>query len=109
MALLQISNNHQKGQMLIEILIVIAISAIMLPALLTGLFSSTQGKAQQGQRVQAIALMKEAEEVVVKAFKDATKQFQKQNITKQIEYLENHGVSPKNEYLLSLRRLISSM
>lgn len=50
--------------MLIEILIVIAISAIMLPALLTGLFSSTQGKAQQGQRVQAIALMKEAEEVV---------------------------------------------
>lgn len=36
----------------------------MLPALLTGLFSSKQGKAQQGQRVQAVALMKEAEEVV---------------------------------------------
>ncbi len=64
MELLQIFNKNQKGQMLIEILIVIAISAIMLPALLTGLFSSTQGKAQQGQRVQAIALMKEAEEVV---------------------------------------------
>ncbi len=50
--------------MLVEILLVIAITAIMLPALLTGLISSKQGKAQQGQRVQAIALMKEAEEVV---------------------------------------------
>lgn len=52
---------------------------------------------------------KEAETTVVQAFKDATKQFQKQNIEKQIDYLENQGVSPKNEYLLSLRRLISSM
>lgn len=50
--------------MLVEILLVIAITAIMLPALLTGLISSKQGTAQQGQRVQAIALMKEAEEVV---------------------------------------------
>lgn len=49
----------------------------------------------------------EAESVVVKAFKDAITQFQKQNITKQIENLENQGVSPKNEYLLSLRKLIS--
>ena len=54
----------QKGQLLIEILLAIAITAIMLPALLTGLFASKQGKAQQGQRVQAVALMKEAEEVV---------------------------------------------
>lgn len=50
--------------MLVEILLVIAITAIMLPALLTGLISSQQGKSQQGQRVQAVALMKEAEEVV---------------------------------------------
>jgi len=55
------------------------------------------------------AKKKESEAVIVSAFKDATKQFQKQNIAKQIEYLENQGVSPKNEYLLSLRRLISSM
>lgn len=54
----------QKGQLLVEMLLAIAITAIMLPALLTGLFSSKQGKAQQGQRVQAVALMKEAEEVV---------------------------------------------
>lgn len=55
---------RSKGQMLVEILLVIAITAIMLPALLTGLISSKQGKSQQGQRAQAIALMKEAEEVV---------------------------------------------
>jgi type II secretory pathway pseudopilin PulG len=56
--------SNQRGQLLIEILLAIAITAIMLPALLTGLFASKQGKAQQGQRVQAVALMKEAEEVV---------------------------------------------
>ncbi len=60
--LLKLTN--QKGQLLVEMLLAIAITAIMLPALLTGLFSSKQGKAQQGQRVQAVALMKEAEEVV---------------------------------------------
>lgn len=62
----QLINNFRKredGQLLIEIILAIAITAIMLPALLTGLFSSKQGKAQQGQRVQAIALMKEAGEV----------------------------------------------
>lgn len=57
-------SNKQNGQLLVEILIAIAITAIMLPALLTGLFSSKQGKAQQAQRVQAVALLKEAEEVV---------------------------------------------
>ncbi len=57
-------STNQRGQLLVEMLLAIAITAIMLPALLTGLFSSKQGKAQQGQRVQAVALMKEAEEVV---------------------------------------------
>lgn len=50
--------------MLVEILLAIALTAIMLPALISGLLSSREGKAQQGQRVQAVALMKEAEEVV---------------------------------------------
>jgi hypothetical protein len=56
-------NINQKGQMLVEIMLAIALTAIMLPALLTGLFSSRQGKAQQQQRVQAVALLKEGEEV----------------------------------------------
>lgn len=54
----------QKGELLVEALIAMALSAILLPALLTGLFTSVQGKAQQGQRIAAIALMKEGEEVV---------------------------------------------
>lgn len=62
--LIKIFKKREEGQLLIEIILAIAITAIMLPALLTGLFSSKQGKAQQGQRVQAVALMKEAEEVV---------------------------------------------
>lgn len=62
--LINIFIKREEGQLLIEIILAIAITAIMLPALLTGLFSSKQGKAQQGQRVQAVALMKEAEEVV---------------------------------------------
>ena len=59
-----INNKSESGQLLVEILLAIAITAIMLPALLTGLLSSKQGKAQQSQRAQAVALMKEAEEVV---------------------------------------------
>lgn len=55
---------NQKGQALIEILLVIALTAIMLPALMTGLFASRQGKVQQDQRAQAIALIKESEEVI---------------------------------------------
>lgn len=67
MALSQALNNHkrkQKGQLLVEILLAIALTTIFLPALLTGLFSSRVGKVQQTQRAQAIALLKEAEEVV---------------------------------------------
>ncbi len=56
--------NFQSGALLIEILLVIALAAIMLPALLTGLFTSSQGKAQQKQRVEAVALLKEGEEIV---------------------------------------------
>ncbi|MDO8270096.1 MAG: hypothetical protein Q7T54_05520 [Candidatus Levybacteria bacterium] len=55
---------NQKGQLLIEVLFAIALTSIILPALLTGLISSRQGISQQQQRIQAIALLKEAEEIV---------------------------------------------
>jgi type II secretory pathway pseudopilin PulG len=55
---------NQKGQSLIEILIVIGLTAVVLPALLTGLFAARGGKAQQNNRVEAVALLKETEEVV---------------------------------------------
>lgn len=54
--------NAKKGQALVELLIAIALSSILLPALLTGLVASREGKAQSGQRLQATALLKEAVE-----------------------------------------------
>ena len=54
----------QDGQSLVEILIAIGLVGILLPALLTGLVSSREGKAQEGQRLQATALVRESEEAV---------------------------------------------
>ncbi len=59
----QIKNN-KRGQLLIEAIIVLAISSILLPALFTGLIASRQGKAQSSQRIQAVALLKESEEII---------------------------------------------
>ena len=50
----------QKGQMLIEIMVALAISALFLPALLTGIVASQEGGAQQKLRFNATALLKEA-------------------------------------------------
>jgi len=49
------------GQMLVELIIAIGIAAIMLPALLTGLYASSQSKPQQQQRAQAVALLEQTE------------------------------------------------
>lgn len=56
--------HFQIGQSLIELLIVIGLTAIILPALLTGIISSREGKVQQNQRLQAIALLNETIEAV---------------------------------------------
>lgn len=64
MGRLQIYNNLCSGQLLIEALVGLAIASIVLPALFLGFFATKQGKAQQNQRIQAVALMKEAEEAV---------------------------------------------
>lgn len=62
---LRISNfKFQSGQSLIEIILAIALSAILLPALLTGLVSSRQGKAQQAQRTQAVYFLNETVDAV---------------------------------------------
>lgn len=49
---------------MIELLIVIGISAILLPALLVGLLASREGKASQSQRSEAIAILGETIEAV---------------------------------------------
>lgn len=53
-----------RGQSLIEIIIVMAMSIVILPALLTGLVSSRQGKVQQAQRTQAVYLLNETVDAV---------------------------------------------
>lgn len=53
-----------KGQTLVELLLVIGLSAIILPAILTGLVASRSGKVQQNLRLEAVTLLKEAQEAV---------------------------------------------
>ncbi|OGG03583.1 hypothetical protein A2W14_03330 [Candidatus Gottesmanbacteria bacterium RBG_16_37_8] len=52
------------GQTIVELLITVALTAIIFPALITGLVSSREGKAQQKQKTEAYSLIKEAEEAV---------------------------------------------
>ena len=56
--------NFQMGQSLVELLIVIGLSAIVLPALFVGFIASREGKAQQGQRAQALAILNKTIEAV---------------------------------------------
>lgn len=54
----------KKGQSLVEILLAMGLAAILLPALLTGLVTTREGRAQQNQRLGASAYLKEAQEAV---------------------------------------------
>lgn len=54
----------QSGQSLVEILLVIGLSAVLLPALLVGLVASREGKVQQSQRTQALYLLNETVDAV---------------------------------------------
>ncbi|MEI6533158.1 MAG: hypothetical protein WCO06_04950 [Candidatus Roizmanbacteria bacterium] len=53
----------EKSQLLLELLLAIALMAILLPTLATGLISSREGKPQQQKRLDAIALLQETQEV----------------------------------------------
>ena len=50
---------RQAGQMLVELVLVVGLSAIILPALITGLIASREGRPQQTQSLQATELFKE--------------------------------------------------
>jgi len=54
----------QSGQMLVELLIVIALSAIILPALLGGYVTTREGRNDTAQRYRAVLLATEAQEAV---------------------------------------------
>ncbi len=53
-----------KGQSLIELLVALGTAAVLLPALLTAFVSTREGRVQQNQRLQAVSILKEAEEAV---------------------------------------------
>lgn len=55
---------NSKGQTLIELLITIALAAILIPALLVGFSVARSGRAQQDQRLAATTYLKEAQEAV---------------------------------------------
>ncbi|MDO8515598.1 MAG: hypothetical protein Q7S14_03800 [bacterium] len=61
--LFQIIKN-KTGTSIVELLLVFGLSAILLPAVLTGVVSSREGKAQQGQRERALELLRQTDEAV---------------------------------------------
>ena len=54
----------KRGQSLIELLLVIGLMAILIPAIFAGYLATRQGKPQQEQQLQATALIKEAADAV---------------------------------------------
>ncbi|MDP1743575.1 MAG: prepilin-type N-terminal cleavage/methylation domain-containing protein [Candidatus Amesbacteria bacterium] len=54
----------RKGQSLIELLIAMALAAVLIPAFMTGIMTTREGRAQQPQRATANAYLREAQEAV---------------------------------------------
>jgi hypothetical protein len=53
-----------RGQLLVELLLAMGIAVVIFPGIVVGLMAARDGKAQQGQRFQAVVLMKEAHEAL---------------------------------------------
>lgn len=56
--------SNKQGQSIIELMLVIFLMIILLPVILYGFMNTRSGKAQQQQRIKAIALLKQAGEAV---------------------------------------------
>ena len=54
----------RSGQSLVELLLAISLAALLLPALLTGLVASREGRVQQKQRSDAVSYLRESAEAV---------------------------------------------
>src|SRR4030042_1355273 len=52
------------GQSLVELLLAMGLAAVLLPALVTGIVASRQGRVQQSQRVTAITQLRQLQEAV---------------------------------------------
>ncbi|HSE29246.1 MAG TPA: prepilin-type N-terminal cleavage/methylation domain-containing protein [Candidatus Saccharimonadales bacterium] len=57
-------NFKQRGQTLVELLVVIGIMAIMLPALATAMVASREGRVQESARLQAASFLNESQSAV---------------------------------------------
>jgi type II secretory pathway pseudopilin PulG len=55
-------NINRQAQSLIEIMLALALAAVLLPAIFAGLANSWEGQAQQRQREYAVGLVREAQE-----------------------------------------------
>ncbi len=56
--------SYSTGQSLVELLVAMAVASLLLPAILTGLVTTRQGRVQASQRLAATAYLKEALEAV---------------------------------------------
>lgn len=54
----------KKGQSLVELLLAVGLTALLMPALITGLITSREGKPQRAARIRAVSLMKDMQEAV---------------------------------------------
>ncbi len=54
----------KKGNSIVEILLVIGLAAILIPAILTGIVATREGRAQHDQRVEAVSMLTNAQEAV---------------------------------------------
>lgn len=61
----QLHRYNNQGQLLVELLIALAVSAILIPAIMTGFIASRQGVAQARQRLEATALARQISDAVL--------------------------------------------
>lgn len=62
---MKIIYKSQTGQFLVELLVAIGLMTILVPAIVTALVAGTQGKADQEQRIKAVAFLNEAKEALL--------------------------------------------
>jgi len=85
----------QRGQLLVELVMVIGLTALIIPALLSGFIASIDSKPQQEKRVQAVALLKETETAVKSVRDNDWATFA--SVTKNAAY---HPVISSNKWIL---------
>lgn len=66
----QVTPSKARGSLIVEILVAFGLASILIPVIVLGFISGSNGKVQQEQRLKAIGLYREAEEAV-RSIRDA--------------------------------------